>query len=268
MQQTKKSPFWVRGFRSFLSYRELLAQLVIKDLKNKYKRSALGYLWSVLNPLLTMAVLVAVFSNLLGRGVDNFPIYLLCGQLMMHMLTESTNRALVSITHGASIIQQVYIPKFILPLSSVISALVNQLFSFIALIVVMIATRYMPPPTTLLFFIPLIYELLFCVGLGMCLATAMVFFRDTQYLYGVFTLLWTYTTPIFYQESILPENVLAIVRVVNPMYHYVGYMRGLVLYGTIPGLLENLICLAYAVVFLVIGTTLFYKQQKKFVFYL
>lgn len=268
VQQAKKDPFWVRGFRSFLNYRELVFQLVSKDLKKKYKRSMLGYIWSVLNPLLTMIVMVLVFQNILGRGVENFPIYLLTGQLMFSMMSESTNMAMSSITGSAGLIQQVYIPKFILPLSSVVSALINQMFSFIALVVVMIFTQYLPPLTTLLFFVPILYQLLFCIGLGLCLATLMVFFQDTQYLYGVFITLWTYMTPIFYSIDILPGFLAKIIKTVNPMYHYVTYMRSLILDGVVPGFVENVICLGFGVIFLVLGVSLFYKQQRKFIFYL
>lgn len=268
MPETKKGPFLVRIARNFLLYRELLYELIIKDLKKKYKKSFLGYLWSVLNPLLTMVVLVAVFSNVLGRGVDNFPIYLLTGQLMFNMCSVGTRAAMGSITGNASLIQKVYIPKYILPLSSIFSALINQLFSFVALIIVMLATRFVPTATILLFFVPIIYQFIFCFGLGLALATLLVFFRDIEYIYGIFLTLWMYLTPVFYHIDIIGGRMAKVISTINPMYHYITYMRDLVMYGQIPDLRSNLICLGFALVSLLIGVALFYKNQSKFVLYI
>lgn len=268
MQDTKKGPFFVRIVRNFFLYRELLYQLIIKDLKKKYKKSVLGYLWSVLNPLLTMVVLVAVFSNVLGRGVDNFPIYLLTGQLMFNMTSVGTRAAMTSVSGSAALIQKVYIPKYILPLSAICSALVNQLFSFVALILVMLVTQFLPPITVLLFFIPILYQFVFCVGIGLILATLMVFFRDIQYIYGIFLTLWMYLTPVFYSIDLIGQRMAGFITAFNPMYYYITYMRNLVMYGTIPGLVDNLICLGFALASLIVGVALFYKNQSKFVLYL
>lgn len=253
---------------NFWSYRSLLFELVQKNLKKKYKQSVLGYFWSILNPLLTMIVLVLVFSNVLGRNVDNFPIYLLTGQLMFNTMSEATRSALTSITSNASLIQKVYIPKYILTLSGVISAVINQLFSFVALIIVMIATRFTPPPTVVLFFVPIIYQFIFCVGFGLILSTCMVFFKDSMYIYGIFMTLWMYMTPIFYSFDILPESVAVVIKLINPMYHYINMARNVIIYGNMPTLLQNIQCLVFSCVFLVIGVILFSKKQDKFVLYL
>lgn len=254
--------------KNFVGYSGLLTQLVAKDLKRKYKQSFLGYIWSILNPLLTMTVLYLVFSNVFGRNVDNFAIYLLTGQLMFNAMSEGTRAALNSITGNASLLQKVYIPKYMLTLSSVISALISQLFSLCALIIVMLTTQFVPPVTALLFFVPILYQFIFCIGLGMILATFMVFFRDTSYIYGIFMTLWMYMTPIFYSFDILPQNVAAVIKVVNPMYHYLAYMRDIILYGRLPAIAQNLQCLIYSLLFLVIGAILFYKKQNRFVLFL
>lgn len=254
--------------QNLLAYRGLLRQLVIKDLKKKYKKSMLGYLWSILNPLLTMIVLVLVFSNVLGRGVNNFPVYLLTGQLMFNMMSEATRAALGSITGNSALIQKVYIPKYILTFSSVVSALINQIFSLVALILVLLITRFVPPATALLFFVPIVYQFVFCLGLGLILATLMVFFRDVLYIYGIFMTLWMYMTPIFYSFDILPDRVAAVIRLFNPMYSYITYFRELILYGRVPGFAANLQCVLFSLAFLFFGSVLFKKYQDQFVLYL
>lgn len=254
-------------FGNFLKYQNLLRQLVSRDLKKKYRRSILGYIWSVLNPLLTMTVMVLVFSNLFNRNVNNYPIYVLTGQLMFNMMSEATRSALTSITSNGALIQKVYIPKYILVASKATSALVNQLFSFIALIIVMIATKYIPPKTIIFVFIPIFYQFVFSLGFGLILATLTVFFRDMIHIYSVFIVLWTYTTPIFYTIDTISPKAATLIETVNPMYHYVTYLRTLVLEGRLPNLQENLICMGFATIFLITGLIIFYKYQDKFVLY-
>ncbi len=243
-------------------------QLIKKDQIKRYKKSVLGYAWSVLNPLLTMMVMVMVFSQIFDRKVENFPIYLITGQLMFNMMSESSQIAMNSITGNASLIQKVYMPKYIFPLSSICSSLYNQMYSLIALLIVMLATSYVPPKTIFLFIIPLFYQYLFCVGWGLILSTLMVFFRDMRYIYRILITLWTYMTPIFYTADALPEYTFNLIKTVNPMYHFITYMRTLILDGKVPGVRENLICFSFGFGFLVVGLLLFYKKQDRFVEYI
>ncbi|MDU6265986.1 MAG: ABC transporter permease [Anaerocolumna aminovalerica] len=251
----------------FLKYKNLLLNLVSRDIKVRYRRSVLGLLWTVLNPLLMMIVITIVFSTLFNQNIPNFPIYYLSGSLIFSFNSETTSNALYSIIGNSSLMKKVYIPKYLFPLAKVVSGLVNLGFSLIAMFAVMIVLNVEFQPTLLLLPIPVFFTFLFSTGLGMILAAATVFFRDIAHFYGVFVLAWTYFTPIFYPETILPPTVMSIMKF-NPMYHFVSYSRQLVLFGTFPGLRETFICFIIGASFFVVGLYVFYKKQDRFVLYI
>ena len=154
-----------------------------------------------------MLVLVAVFSQLFRFDIENFPVYLLCAQVLFNFMMEATNQAVFSIWGNAALLKKVYVPKYIFTLSKITSSLVNMLFSLIALLIVMFLTN--TEFTGNLIFVPVILLQLyvFCIGLGFFLAQASVFFRDVQYIYAVLTTAWTYLTPMFYPIDILPQGL-------------------------------------------------------------
>ena len=250
----------------FLKYKTLLNELVVRDIKVRYRKSVLGLLWTVLNPLLMMCVITVVFSTLFRQNIPNFPIYYLAGSLIFSFNSEATSNGLYSIIGRASLIKKVYIPKYLFPISKVLSALVNLGFSLVAMFVVMIVTGAPFHATLLLMPLPIFYVFLFTSGLSLLLAAATVYFRDIAHFWGVFVLAWTYFTPIFYPVTILPSFAMKIMQL-NPMYHYVTYMRDVVLYGTFPGMKENLICFLIGAVTLLIGLWVFYRKQDRFVLY-
>ena len=182
----------------FVKYRALINQLVMRDIKTKYRRSILGLLWTVLNPLLMMAVLSIVFSYFFQRygEVENFPVYLLCGQLVFNFFNESTSIAMGSIVHSGELIKKVYVPKYLFPITKVMSSGVNLLASMIALVIVMVVTRSRVTPTILLAVLPLLYVLLFSTGVSLFLSAVAVSFRDLMHLYTVITTAWMYLTPV------------------------------------------------------------------------
>ena len=250
----------------FIKYRNLLENLVSRDIKVRYRRSVLGMLWTVLNPLLMMVVITIVFSTLFKQNIEHFPIYYLSGSLIFSFSSETTSNALYSIIGNASLMKKVYIPKYLFPVSKVVSGLVNLGFSLSAMFVVMLAMGVECRITLLLLPIPIFYTFLFATGLGLLLSAATVFFRDISHFYGVFVMAWTYFTPIFYPVDILPETARKVMDF-NPMYHYVQYMRELILYGNFPSMRENLICFLFGAGMLLIGTWVFYRKQDKFVLY-
>ena len=253
----------MEGFRRFTP---LLRELVVRDIKVRYRHSALGLVWTVLNPLLMMVVITIVFSTLFKQNIPNFPIYYLSGSLIFAFNSESTTTALNSIISNASLIKKVYIPKYLFPLSNVLSGLVNLGFSLIAMFIVMLITDAPFHATLLLLPIPIFYTFLFSVGLGILLSAVTVFFRDIAHFYSVFILAWTYFTPIFYPVEILPDAVMKLMQI-NPMYLLVSYKRSIVLYGVFPSLKENLLCLCLGLLMLALGLFVFYKKQDKFVLY-
>lgn len=244
----------------------ILSSLVSKDFKLKYRRSALGVLWSVLNPLLMMVVLTAVFSSFFKFNIENFPLYLILGQTLFTFMSDATSGAMGSIIDSASLIKKIRINKVLFPLEKVSFSLLNFVISLIAVAAVMIFFRIAPTINLLLLPFLLICVFMFSLGLGLLLAALSVFFRDVMHLWGVLLTAWTYATPLFYPIEILPDWMLIVIQF-NPMYHYVTYFREIALWGSTPGLTENLLCILFGVVTLLVGYIVFARQQKKFILY-
>lgn len=244
-----------------------LTMLVSKDFKKKYRRSVLGVVWSVLNPLLMMIVLSVVFSAFLKFGnIPNFPLYLILGNTIFALMSDSTRDGMQSILESTSLIKKVRIEKLIFPLEKVIFHLVNFCFSLIAVALVMLWFRVIPTANALFLPLLLLYVSVFSAGLSMLLSALAVFFRDVLHLWGVVLTAWTYATPLFYPVEILPATLQKL-EVFNPMYHYVVYFRDIFLYATTPSLMENLVCLGMAAVTLLVGFAVFRKFEKKFILY-
>lgn len=254
-------------FDGFLKYRHLLSELVIRDIKVRYRKSFLGLLWTLLNPLLMMTVITLIFSNLFRFDIHNFPVYFLTGNIIFSFNSEATSQAMYSIIGNANLIKKVYIPKYLFPLSRVLSCLVNFGFAFIAMLIVMLVTGAHFHSTILLAFIPIIYLILFTTGLSLILSALTVFFRDIGHFYSVVIMAWMYFTPIFYPITIIPEK-LRWILVLNPMHHFIAYFRDVVLYNTIPEFATNVECLLIGAIFMAIGLLLFYKKQDKFILYI
>lgn len=245
----------------------LIKQLVSRDFKSKYKRSVLGVIWSFLNPLLTMSVQYLVFSNLFRFDIPNYPVYLISGIVMFNFFTESCGMTMGSIIGNASLIKKVYVPKYIYPLTRVLSSMVNLIISLVPLLLVVLISGLRPTKAYFLVSFELVCLLIFCLGVGMILASAMVFFRDTQFLWGIISMLWMYITPLFYPESILPENLSFILKI-NPLYYFVKFTRICIIDGVSPEPIMYMQCFLFAIGSLIIGSLIFKKSQDKFVLYL
>lgn len=254
-------------YRKFIKFRPLLYQLVRRDFLAKYKRSALGILWSLLNPLLTMLVLTVVFSFLFRFDIENFPVYLLSGQIIFTLFSEVTNLCMGSITGAAALMKKVSVPKYIFPLSRALSSLVNFGFSLIALVLVMLVTGAPFHLQMLYILIPVLYIFAFSVGVGLVLSAMVVFFRDITYLYGIVLTAVTYFTPLFYPISIIPDRFRWIISL-NPLYHFVECFRTCAIYGGIPTVWQNLVCGLLAILSLGAGLFIFYRKQDKFILYI
>lgn len=242
----------------------ILKSLVAKDFKLKYRRSVLGIAWSVLNPLLMMCVLSAVFSSIFRFNIEHFPVYLILGQTLFSFMSDSTTMAMGSIVEAAPLIKKIRINKAIFPIEKVTFSLVNFGFSLIAVVAVMLFFQIMP--TINIIFLPILLASLFAfsLGLGFILAALSVFFRDVMHLWSVVITAWTYFTPLFYPVEILPEWAAPIMKF-NPMYWYVKMFREISMWGTTPSNGEFIICIACGVISLVLGYAIFKKLQNKFI---
>ena len=248
-------------------YGFLTRQLVSRDFKTKYKRSVLGVGWSILNPLLTMLVQYVVFSTLFSSGTKNYPIYLLTGIVFFSFFSESVNMGMTSIIGNASLIKKVYVPKYIFLVSRVLSSLINLGTSMIPLLAVMLLTGIWPKPSMLLLVFDILCLIFFVTGMGLLLSTCMTFFLDTQFLWGVVSMIWMYLTPIFYMDTIIPEQFLGVYHM-NPMYQYINFARICIIDGVSPSPVSYLWCVLTALVAFVAGVAVFRKNQDKFVMYL
>lgn len=265
---SKSNGVCAQFIREFWKYRDLLKLLVSRDIKLKYRRSFLGYVWSVLNPLLIMVVMTVVFSTMFKRNIQNFPVYLFCGQLLFNFMNSSTHQAIFSITGNASLLKKTYVPKYIFTISKITSGMIDMVFSLGALVIVMLVTRARFSWTILLFPVVILQLYLFCIGLGLFLAQANVFFKDIQYIYNAVTTAWMYLTPIFYPLESLPEWLCWCVKHLNPMYFYVGQFRDLVWSGRLPGPMITLAGWSAALLMLVIGMWSFMRSKDKFILYI
>ena len=237
-------------WNGFWRYRYLLWNLVSRDFKLKYRRSVLGVVWSVLNPLLMCLVYWAVFSSLMdmrGSGIDNFPVFLMCGQLLFNFFNEATSTSMSSVLSAAPLLKKVYIPKYIFPLEKCCFAMVNCIFSFVALLLVMIFTGAPFHLTIFEALYPLVTLFFFSLGVSMFLAAATVFFQMTFSIGGF--------------------NMQQIIKL-NPMYWYITGFRRTVMWGIPLDWNMFLVCGICAVVSMVVGLQVFRKTQDHFVLHI
>lgn len=248
-------------------YRYLIKQLVSRDFRVKYKSSSLGMAWSFLNPLLTMAVYLFVFSTLFRSDIEHFPVYLMSGIVLFNFFSEATSLGLGAIVGNSHLITKVYMPKIIYPLTKVLSASINLCISFVPLLIVMIITGVSLTKSLLLLPVVVMFLLVFSLGVSLILATLNVFFRDTQFLWSVLLTMLNFLTPVFYPESIIPEQFLMLYHM-NPMYQILFFMRSIIIGGVSPTAITYFYCLLASVVPLLIGLWIFRRNQDKFVLHL
>lgn len=253
----------------------ILKQLVSKDFKIKYRRSFLGVAWSVLNPLLMMIVMAIVFTTIFAQGRNGsvtpemYPLYLIVGNVTFAVMSDSTSQALSSIIQASSLLKKVKVHRFVFPVQKVLFSLVNFAFSLIAVAIVMLWFRVVPTWHLLLLPVCLILLMFFCMGVGLLLSAATVFFRDVMHLWSVVLTAWTYFTPIFWTTDYILKmpHILRVLMYANPMYNYLQFMREIFLFQTCPTPLEFGLCVAWAVIAMAIGYTVFHKNEHKFILY-
>ena len=270
-------------FVNFKKYLPLLRNLAGKDFKIKYRRSILGVLWSILNPLLTMLVLTMVFGTLFNfrayEDAGDFAVFYIVGAALWNFFSEATSSSLTSVLTSAPLIKKVYIPKYIFPLEKCLFSLINLAFSLVAVAIVMaIRHSYIDPGLTVLMLpVPVFYCLLFTVGMSLLLSAVCVYFQDIIHLYSVLLTLWMYLTTLIYPLSMIEDKinrdstlhmVAYYIIKYNPMSMYVNTFRDVVMYNNMPSLEQHLICLGYGVFALIVGAFTFNKLQKKFILHI
>lgn len=272
MSETSQTAIQTHAKTRFQKNLFVLYQLVSKDFKLKYRRSVLGIVWSVLNPLLMMVVQSIVFTYLFRHSIENYPLYLIVGNITFSFMSDSTSSALHSIIGASSLLKKVRIDRFVFPVQKVLFSLVNYAFSLVAVAIVMVFFQVVP--TWHFVFFPLVLFLLvvFCIGISLVLSALTVFFRDIIHLWSVVITAWTYLTPIFWDMQLLVDNnapawILFIVKV-NPMYNYVTAMRDVFLWQQVPSASTLVLCAGWALVVLLLGIWVFKKTEHKFILHI
>ncbi len=230
-----------RELADLWEYRYAIVQLTIRELKARYKNTALGFFWSLLNPIAMMLVFTAVFTVFLpNNGIKNYPLFVLCGLIPWNFLSAGVMTGTSSITSNANLVTKIYFPRAVIPISSVLANLVNFLLSMLVLIVLLLIFRtHISPWFAMLPFVILLHTA-FILGLALILSTLNVFYRDTLMVMDVVMLAWFFLTPVVYSLEILPNsytvmgvtvNVQRMMYILNPMASIIGTYRDLLYWG-------------------------------------
>ena len=257
----------IKRIKTFFHYRELVKELVIKGIKLKYRRSYLGIIWSLVEPLLTMIVLTIVFGTILGNSDRTFPVFILCGRLFYNLFSSGTSSAMRSVSGNATMIKKVYVPKYMFPMSSVLFNYVIFLLSLVVLVPVSIVLKVYPTWKLLYAVFPLINIVILTLGTGLILSTFAVFFRDLEYLWSILLMLIMYISAIFYQPTKLLESKYAMLLKANPLFCIIDNFRSAV-FSTEFNWDYMYYSFAISVLLLIIGLVTFRRRQDSFVLYI
>ena len=252
---------------AYHQYNFLLHQLVSREFKVRYKRSALGVLWSFVNPLLTMMVQFFVFTLVFKSAIPNYIVYLIIGITFFNFYSEATTGGMLSIITNAALIKKVYVPKYIYPISQIFSASINFGISLILMFGVALVSGLTPNIYFLLIPFAMISVFVLNVGVALLLATGMTFFKDVQFIYNVFMTALTYATPMFWDMSMIPDKYNWIFKI-NPLADIIIFVRNIILNNIYPGTDLVILMICIPIVFLLIGVTVFRKNQDKFILYI
>ncbi len=253
--------------QSVFQYRDLLIQLVRRDMIARYKRSVLGVAWTMLQPLGMMVILSLVFSTLF-HGVKGYPTYILSGLIAWTFFSQTTTASIHQIVWGATLFHRIYMPRTSFPISATGTGLVNIVISLIPLLLITLITGI--PLRWSILFIPVSMILLaaFALGIGLILSTMAIYFPDVVEMYQVVLIAWMYLTPIIYPESIIPEHYRSLLTNLNPMYHLVKMFRTPIYEGVLPEPITILIGSVTALTTLSIGWLIFSKKSDEFTYHI
>jgi ABC-2 type transport system permease protein len=248
-------------------YQFLFEELVKRDFKKKYKRTALGMFWSVLSPLLMLLVMWLVFSSFFAQNINHYIVYLFAGNIVFSFFSDSTGTGMGSLLNNAGIFSKVNVPKYMFLMSQNVSSLINFGLTLVIFFIFVAADGILFTWKFFLLLYPIVCLIVFNVGIGLILSALNIFFRDIQYLWSIFTLLIMYMSAIFYTiDSYTPlvQNLF----LGNPIYVYIRYFRKIVLDGDIPTVWFHLVAAGYALLAFGLGYLMYKKNNHKFLYYI
>lgn len=243
----------------------LFKQLVKYNFKKRYKGTVLGIIWSILYPLFDLLILVLIFTKLLGKNTPHYPIYVFCGTLLMAYFREATRDGMTCFRNNRNIITKVKMPNYLLLISKNASSLINFVLTLTIFILLCIVDGISINLTFILLLFPIICISLFNIGVGFILSTCYVFFRDVSYIYDLLLIIVNYLSATFYSISSFSLTVQKIF-LLNPIYCYIQYFRIIVISNKIPSIGLHLLCLGYALLYLLLGIFVYKKNRKKFIY--
>lgn len=252
--------------RRLIDYRDLVWNLVLRDLKVRYRRSTLGFLWTMLQPLLTMSVLQVVFSTAFRFPLANYSVYVLSGILFWNFFSQSVVASMNSLRGNARLIQKLPVPKAVFPIATVLSGLVNLALALVPLLGLLVVTGHPLTPSLLFLPVSIVIVATFTLGAGLLLSPLAVFFTDVVELIGVALMLMMYLTPVFYPRSIVPERYDWLVRY-NPLRSILEVFRDPIYLHKVPPLTHLTVAVAIAVVTLAVGAYFFRRSSDRIPFY-
>jgi ABC-2 type transport system permease protein len=246
-------------------YKELIIQFVSRSIKTRYKRSMLGVVWTILNPLLTMVVLTLVFSSVFRFSVENYPVYVLSGLVIWGFFSSTTSAAMGEMIWSGSLLSRIYVPKSVFAVSAIGTGLVNLLFSLVPLLVISLVLGIRFRLAVLALPLAILLLAAFALGVGLLLATTAVYFADMLPVYEVILTIWMYATPIIYPIDAVPPQFAWILKL-NPLYYLVEVFRKPLFNGVIPDAKVWLIATGSAVVVLVLGGLIFTAKSSEYAY--
>jgi ABC-type polysaccharide/polyol phosphate export permease len=247
--------------------RELIWALALKDLRVRYKRSVLGFLWALLNPLFTMIILTIVFSSIMRIEINHYTVFLLAAILPWTFFSQALSYSVESIVGNGELLKKLYIAKSVFPLSAVLANLINFALSLIPLILLLLALQFPFHWTWIYLPVPILCLVAFTLGFGFFCAAANVFFRDMSHIIQIVLSGWFYFSPIIYSQDMIPEKYAIIFRL-NPMRYILNGFRLAIYNGMLPTIQSTGMCFLCGFGFLILGYLVFRRYQDNFVYYL
>lgn len=251
-------------FREIYNYREMIHNLVQKDLRGRYKGSVLGFLWTFINPLLQLVVYTVVFSMIMRAGIEKYYLFLFVALIPWSFFSNCISGGCASILNEKNLVTKIYFPREIIPISFVTSSFINMLLSFVIvlLVIVLLGDNV---NIFAMFSLPIIMviEYIFALGCTLLLSALTVYFRDLQHIMGIVAMAWQFLTPVMYSEEMVPEELMP-VFLLNPMTKIINAYRSALYYGEFPDFGELILPTVISIVMLVIGLAVFHKLQRNF----
>ena len=256
---------WLSEVSELVRYRDLLTLLVSKIIKTRYKRSVLGVAWTLLNPLLNMAVMTVAFSAVFQTTVEYYPVYVLTGLLWWNFFTQTTTYAMSSLVWGGGLLKRVYVPRTIFAVSSIAHGIINLVLSLSVLFAIMLIVGH-PFHATLWFLpVPILLLAAFSLGVALFMSTLAVFFVDVVDIFAVVLQAWFFLTPIIYPPEIFPEKYAWFLRV-NPVNHLLETFRAPIMRGVLPDATTLAVAAGSSLFILALGWWIFTRKADEFAY--